>query len=313
VVTLTVAICTRNRAARLRRALGDLAAQDLPAGRRWEVLVVDNGSTDDTPAAIAELGGRLPVRGVREERVGLSAARNRAVAEAGGDFVVFTDDDVRIDPSFAAAHVRAVERDRPGYVGGRVEPLWEEPAPRWLGGGPPPTFLDGVLGSHDLGPGVRAYAAGDPPPLGANFGIAVPLARSIGGFREDLGLCGDQRLLGEETEWVLRAQRGGAKGTYVGEALVRHPVDVSRLGWKALWRHGVRSGITWRRVHPEAPVRAPRTSAALFVARGLWQGLRGRRRNARECVMNAGIQVGLGAERRRERRVASDVPTVGAR
>lgn len=93
---LTILVCTHNRADLLRGALESLELQSLPRDR-FEVLVVDNASTDGTPGVVAECAarGRVDLRSVREEELGLDAARNRGIREAAGTFVAFLDDDAR--------------------------------------------------------------------------------------------------------------------------------------------------------------------------------------------------------------------------
>lgn len=92
---LSIIICTRNRAASLRRTLAALATVRIPAGASAEIVVVDNGSTDDTAAAVREAAaGSVPLRYVSEPQPGQSRARNRGLAEARGEIIVFTDDDI---------------------------------------------------------------------------------------------------------------------------------------------------------------------------------------------------------------------------
>jgi glycosyltransferase involved in cell wall biosynthesis len=117
---LSLIICTRNRARQLARMLESVAA--LSSRYRWEVLVVDNGSTDETAEVIKaadDCGGRL--RYVLVERVGLGAARDAAWREARGRLIAFTDDDCYLDPRFVDA-VCEVFEEHPevGCVGGRI-------------------------------------------------------------------------------------------------------------------------------------------------------------------------------------------------
>ena len=96
---ITIAICTYNRADSLSRTLQSLAAMRLPPRVDWEVVVVNNNSTDHTDAVIASFSGsRLPIRREFEPRRGLSRARNRAVDTADGDYILWTDDDCRRGP-----------------------------------------------------------------------------------------------------------------------------------------------------------------------------------------------------------------------
>lgn len=124
---ITVAICTLNRAELLRRTLDLLAAMRLPDHLDWEVLVVDNGCADHTDAVIEAFAGRLPIRREFEPRRGHTPARNHAVDAAKGEYIVWTDDDVVVDPGWLAALCRGVLSQarggslrRPGYSEIRV-------------------------------------------------------------------------------------------------------------------------------------------------------------------------------------------------
>src|SRR5690606_22106466 len=95
-VTISIIITTRNRAAHLKATLDAMRAVIVPDGLTAELLVVDNGSTDDTGAvARAARVGKIAVRTVHEPEPGQCRARNRGLAETSGDAVVFVDDDVR--------------------------------------------------------------------------------------------------------------------------------------------------------------------------------------------------------------------------
>src|SRR5436305_13472240 len=91
---VTIAICTFNRAASLRRTLDSLAAMRVPADLGWEVVVVNNSCTDTTDAVIDSFVGRLPIRREFEKSAGQSHARNRAIDVAIGEYIIWTDDDV---------------------------------------------------------------------------------------------------------------------------------------------------------------------------------------------------------------------------
>src|SRR5690606_8376837 len=99
---LTVLICTKNRAPLLRQTLQGLSKIETPADLAWDVLVVDNASTDDTADLLKSLTSKttFPFRWVTEPTAGLSAARNRAMAECRADYALFTDDDVQVEPDW---------------------------------------------------------------------------------------------------------------------------------------------------------------------------------------------------------------------
>lgn len=108
-IALSVITSTRNRAPVLRRCLEALAGQSLDPAR-YEVLVADDASTDETPAVIeeAQRRARCPLRAFRlPQRSGVAGSRNRAIPAARGDVIVFVDDDSLASPGFLAAHLKA--------------------------------------------------------------------------------------------------------------------------------------------------------------------------------------------------------------
>ena len=115
-IRLTLAVPTHNRAATLAETLASLAAQRLPADVDTECIVVDNNSSDRTPAVVDEAAARAPfaIRRVFETGPGSSFARNRAVDEAAGDFILFIDDDAVADSDWAALMLAAIRATRPG-------------------------------------------------------------------------------------------------------------------------------------------------------------------------------------------------------
>ena len=127
---LSIAICTWNRAELLDRTLDTFEKLELPAGLDWELLVVNNGSSDDTDEVIARRGRHLPLRRLCEPRPGLSHARNLAATEARGELVVWTDDDVSVDPHWAAAYWSAARRyPEASFFGGTIDPWFESDPP----------------------------------------------------------------------------------------------------------------------------------------------------------------------------------------
>ena len=127
--SFAVAICTWNRAALLRQTLERLASIPWPA-QATELILVDNGSTDDTAAVAASFSGRLPMRIVREAKPGLSNARNRALKEATTTHVLFTDDDVLVGDEWLGAFAAAILKyPQAAVLGGPIEPWFQEPPP----------------------------------------------------------------------------------------------------------------------------------------------------------------------------------------
>ncbi|CAN5913639.1 hypothetical protein BH11GEM2_BH11GEM2_20650 [soil metagenome] len=132
-VRATVVICTRNRAATLARALESLCGLRVPDATSWEGLVVDNASTDATSHVVARSVDRLPVRMALESQPGLSHARNRAVAEARGDYILWIDDDAVPHADWLAAYLAAFEAWPNAVVfGGPIDVAFDAPLPEWF-------------------------------------------------------------------------------------------------------------------------------------------------------------------------------------
>src|SRR5688572_14570339 len=131
---LSVVMSTYNRGELLGDAIRSLLAQHQTITPPFELIVVDNNSTDKTHEIVegfARIDGR--VRYLFEPRQGLSHARNAAIRDARAPLIAFTDDDVRAEPDWVSAIVRAFDEHRDAAViGGRVLPVWPGPPPLWL-------------------------------------------------------------------------------------------------------------------------------------------------------------------------------------
>jgi glycosyltransferase involved in cell wall biosynthesis len=221
---LSILICTHNRAGLLEGALESLEAQTLDPGR-FEVIVVDNASTDGTAWVIERCAarGKIRVRGIREEMLGLDAARNRGVREARAEIVAFLDDDARARYDWAGRILESfAEHDAP-IQGGRVDLIWEAPRPAWFS-----DVLLRYLIHCDYGPEV--IQVDEPPWLyGTNVAFRKSIFRELGLFRLDLDRRGDSLMGGGDTEFFKRAHARGVPLLYVPNLAVRHLVPASRL------------------------------------------------------------------------------------
>jgi len=289
---LTVAICTYNRCESLAETLTTLLSQTCAAAVDWQVLIVDNNSSDATLRVISGFARRIGVRVVRETRQGIAHARNRALREARGDWIVFADDDVKLDPGWLTAWMSALAgATDAAYAGGRILPDWGGAPPRWFRG-EKLALIDGALGWFDLGEGVRPLRDDDPTPFAANMAVRRQWALGLNGFRPDLGMRGRALGRGEETDLFVRARRKPAIGLYVGTALCRHRIELERFTPRAMFHYGVVSGMAHRAI-VDAKASGSWTASGAYLARGALQLLKGRGDRFRQCVVNAGIQAAL--------------------
>lgn len=279
---ISVVVATRDRQARLRALLSALQAQTLER-ERFEVIVVDDGSRDETPAVLADAGaGPLRLRAcVQPESRGPAAARNRGWREAEAEVVAFTDDDCEPAPGWLAA-LLDIARARPGaIVQGRTLPNPDE--------------LDG------LGAFARTLEVTEPSPHYQTCNVLYPraLLARVGGFDEDYGSPD-----GEDTDLGWRVRSTGVQAIFAPDALVHHAVhqlsaantmrDALRATHRvrpykdhpALKEH-LPQGVFFNRSHPLllqaalAAWLARRTPAAAVFAAPYLLHLRGRCRAAR--------------------------------
>jgi glycosyltransferase involved in cell wall biosynthesis len=223
----TVALCTHNHLDRLRRTLADLAAITSPRAP-WELLIVDNGCTDGTTEYLVNRQWLQPaaaVRVVREDRLGLSHARNRAIAEAEGDYIVFIDDDETPDADWLCAYERCIEREHPDAMGGAIDVLFVDgERPHWL-----QDELLGFIGK--LSHGEDAHLLTDPstPIFGGNFGFRKAVFERIGLFDSELGRRGTANIGGEDTEIYRRLLATGCKVFWIPDSVIYHRIESVKL------------------------------------------------------------------------------------
>jgi glycosyltransferase involved in cell wall biosynthesis len=224
VIEASIVVCTHNRGPLLAETVESLLRQRFPSGR-FEIIVVDNASTDETAEILAGLARRHPgeVRGVREETLGLSHARNRGLREARGRVIAFTDDDARACDRWLGSLVEACSREGVWCAGGPVRPMPGEALPEWI---TPPFHPYLALFDHGA---QRKELHFDEYPRGVNIAFAREAFESVGTFSPAFGRRGASLLSYEEVELCWRIERLGRRILYVPEAEVFHLVAGERL------------------------------------------------------------------------------------
>ncbi|TYP67359.1 glycosyltransferase [Stutzerimonas stutzeri] len=241
---ITVIMCTRNRARQLHHVLDSFVALRQPDNATWEMIVVDNGSTDDTPAVIEAFSDRLPLRRVWQPEAGLSNARNAGVAAAKGDYICWTDDDVELDPGWLEAYARAFHRYPDGTIfGGVVEPVYEATPPDWMIDNA--DLLVDLLAKRDHGPEERCMEAElSLFPYGANFAVRAAEQRQCL-YDPKLGVSPNQKRLGEETTVLVAIAALGGAHYWIPSSRVRHLIPASRMSFDYVAVYFQSVGETW--------------------------------------------------------------------
>ena len=251
-VIVSVAICTWNRASLLRRTLERFCevAGTMPIS--WELLVVDNNSTDDTQSVLAEFASRLPLRTAFEPVAGLAVARNTAIREAKGSFLLWTDDDVIVGERWVPALLEGFQDRKADWVMGRSRASWEAGVPDWFS-----SRLAGYFALLDYGDEPFMVTDRNHPSYGLNFGCRRDALLELGPFRADLGPRETGGGGGEDTDMFERALDAGLRIWYLPAAEVLHIIPPER-STKQLQRHKAWSAheayYGWlRETAPDAP------------------------------------------------------------
>jgi glycosyltransferase involved in cell wall biosynthesis len=229
---ITVAICTRNRARFLQRAVESVLPQMTD---ETELLIVDNASTDDTSEVAARLAAVHPRLTVCcENEIGVSAARNTALKKARGQYVLFLDDDATAEPGWLAAYQRflsAPPSDRIAVVGGAVFPEYEVPPPKWID----PERKWDFSKSPERFPYRASLAEG-------NSAYRRVAAMEVGMFDTRLGPKGEIPGYREGSDINLRLQDAGYEIWWLPDAAIRHVVHASRLNLRCMLHSAFKEG-----------------------------------------------------------------------
>lgn len=241
-VLLSVIVPTRNRAHRLGDLIDTLARQD-PVSFEWEVIVVDNASSDNTSAVVRQKSQAhsIQLSYIVEPRLGLHNSRHRGAQEANGEYLGFLDDDMLLAPTWLQG-VQLLSQGLSDAVAGRILPRWEVEPPKWLRA----LSRDGVfshLGLLDLGSNAKSI---DPfMVFGGNCFLPRSLVFDLRGFHPDsiepelLHLRGDG-----ETGLMRKFKEAGLEAWYDPAATAFHVISADRISSVYLCQRAYNQGVS---------------------------------------------------------------------
>jgi glycosyltransferase involved in cell wall biosynthesis len=268
-IQVTVAICTWNRCELLRQTLEQMTRLLIPVGLKYEILVVDNNSTDATEQVVAGFATRLPVRRVFESTPGKSFACNRAMRESRGDYILWTDDDVLVEETWLGAFMAGARQfPEAAAFGGTIVP--------WFTHAPDPEMCDvfPALGTGFCGL-ERTMPAGILPDeeqhiWGANMAFR---RRAVEGMSFDTAFGPSPHILGggrEELLFIRQMRRKGGIVIWLPAMRVKHYVMPSRTTLKYLKSYYRTKGYEQIREQPPIDTGVRRLAGAPRYLWRLW-------------------------------------------
>ncbi len=234
-LSVTVAICTWNRARYLDMALDRLAKQNIPDGLVWELLIVDNNCTDETPEILERYQALLPLRIVLEREQGIAFARNCVAREARGPLVACIDDDVLVPPDWLVSYIEAAEHHPDDVLfGGPITPVFSTTPPDWIENNL--EIFGGVFAYRPASDASVIDKRSDFLPFGANFAVRREVFERYN-FETRLGRVHNNLLGGEEIQFFEALVDAGYTGLWLNNVGVEHYQTEERLSRSYIYDH----------------------------------------------------------------------------
>ena len=223
IIKISGVICTHNCSELLPKAIESLIDQTLDKSL-YDIVVVDNGSTDETRQVCDGFREYSNLRYVYEPELGLSNARNTGIANAKGEIVAFIDDDATADSNWLLNIEQMFSNSSFYAIGGKVLPVFEKPRPTWLYPG-----IDRILTILDLGNQIVPFEYPYNGPCGTNMAFRKSVFEKIGYFDPALGRIGKNLLGAEETDLFKKMELNSMNFVYAPDCTVYHLVPEKRL------------------------------------------------------------------------------------
>ena len=238
---LSIIVCTFNRDLYIEETLRLLADQSIE-NTDYEVLVIDNNSTDKTGSICTEFISEVSRPNFYyflEEKQGLSYSRNRGMKEANGKYLAFLDDDARVNKNYGRGIIDFFEKHKEAAaIGGKIIPEYESTKPIWMS-----KYLWPLVAGLDMGNQVHEFK-GSQYPIGANMAFKAELFDKYGIFDIELGRRGKVLEGGEEKDMIYRLKLRGERVFYVPSVKVRHIIPASRTTVKYIKGQAMGVGIS---------------------------------------------------------------------
>jgi GT2 family glycosyltransferase len=238
---ISVIIATINRTHYLEKCLKAILAGNYD---EYEVIITDQGKDNRTKELIdGQFSSVDRIRYMHTDTIGLSHARNLGWRTASGEIITFIDDDAIPVTGWLEAYAKAFSEinPTPGMVGGKIEPIWEVPKPKWY-----PKEREFLLATYDIGDEIKPFPEFDLP-IGANFAVLRRIIEDFGGFDDRVGFNESRKksmIAGEDTLIGLCSREAGYAIYYQPDAKVFHHISATKLSRRYFLRRHYWEGVT---------------------------------------------------------------------
>lgn len=238
---LSIIVVTKNRCELLKELLESILRQKGKKRFEYEVIIADNGSTDSTKRIVKEFqeSSDIDLVYLYDERTGRSRTCNKAIGQAKGNIIVFTDDDVIVAEDWIEEIYNCFKETKADAIGGKILTRFPKHVKHWT-----MDYMDILTGpyvNHDYGEGILPYQRPDMRPfVGANMAIRKKVLEELGGYREDLGPGAG--TFGDDTDLFMKLYYNQKKIVYCGKALVWHQTDENRLSLRFIAKYKMAFG-----------------------------------------------------------------------
>lgn len=234
---ISVVFSTKNGASRLTRTLNSLSEQNF--NESWELIIVDNGSTDNSKEIIEQYKNELPIKLLSELKPGKNIALNLAIEYVSGDLIVFTDDDIRAERDWLQ-NIQLVAEKNPNFdiFGGAIAGEWEIQPEQWILDWAPTGALYAIKDMDNDGPCEPGKI------WGPNMFVRKHVfTEGKNKFNERIGPNGTPHYpMGSETEFTKRMYKLGFKTYFSNQFKVHHWISASSLSREWILNRGYRLG-----------------------------------------------------------------------
>ncbi len=267
-MNISVILCTYNRAESLGKTLESFTSMRIMEGIEWELIIVDNNSSDHTREICRRFEKDLPIRYVLEPKQGKSYALNHGIQVALGDLIAFTDDDVNVDSYWLNALWEGAEQHpQASFFGGPVSPQWETPPPAWIIENSTGSFA-GIWMYYEKKSDCK-FLQDSEFPVGANMMFRRDVFEKGYRFSVDIGPSGNESTRQEDTLLIKEVLKARLSGAYLSDAKIYHRNSRARMteSYVRKWCKG--AGISAVRLRQVAPSK----HILLGAPRYLWRAL----------------------------------------